>query len=164
MKKQLLIICSILLLVCGCNKVKRSSELDLNSKIGLAEETNIQTDLELYLTLSEAAAQQMQFLSEDESLNSEEKNKQINLTYLKFMADMDSFLAVRVSDDLASLASSSELYMVYIALIQTYCETYQSEVEELMDTFDFADPESSKNPAVQALSFVESFYLGLIEE
>lgn len=165
MKKQLMIIGSvILLLLSGCNKVNRTAELDLGRKVNDAETQNIQTDLEMYLTLYSAMNDTMMDISEDDSLNKEEKQEQINLVFVKYMDDMDTFLAVRVSDDLRYLATSSELYLTYIALLQTYCETYQEEKEMLFQELDLADPEFDENRSVQALSMVESFYLGLISD
>lgn len=165
MKNKWIIFCSILLLcLTGCNKVNRSSDLGLNKELVDAESTNIQTDLEMYLTLYGGMSDMMVTISEDTTISIEEKSEKINLVFLKFMDDMDSFLAIRVSDDLGSLATSSELYLTYIALLQTYCENYQEEKEYLVQHLDLSDPEFDNNRAVRALAMVESFYLGLIEE
>lgn len=165
MKNKLILFCCVLLLcLAGCNKVNRSTDLGLSKELVDAESTNIQTDLEMYLTLYGGMSDMMLNLSEDTTISIEEKTEKINLVFLKFMDDMDAFLAIRVSDDLGSLATSSELYLTYIALAQTYCETYQEEKETLVQYLDITNPEFDNNRAVRALAMVESFYLGLIEE
>lgn len=171
-RKLLYLVClCIIVFISGCSKIQRNN-IDLSganidstyvvsNEVKKLEVMNIYNDTELYMSLYMKVQNELKVLGKS-SKNDKEKKAAILLN--DFTSDVYKLANSRVIADIGTIYTNSEEYMSYIAMLQTFVDSYSKEHKKYQEMALNADREFVNTSSYKMLITIDTYYLNIINE
>ena len=139
------------------NKTVTLEEIHHMEMLNIINDTN--TFIEIYNN-------QMKEISKlhEEDLKKEEKQSKNNLAIYNYMTNINVLASSRLSSDIEEIFIHTEEYMGYIALLQTYVDSFDTEKEAIELALLNGDADTKKLTSFKTLVMIEDFYFQAYEK
>lgn len=122
------------------------------------EDMNVANDTEAFITLDNQLYSDMEEIENTEDLSDEEKTSKKNLAIYDYVLNIVQLTSSRLSSDIETVYTHSEGYMSYLALLQTFADSYTDEKENVQDIIVNGKDASGLN-TYKALKSLENYYI-----
>lgn len=144
----------------GTDKTSETTESDTgvsDSTIKL-EYMNVVNDMDTYISLDNRLAADYDEIEKAEGLSDEEKVSKKNLATYDYVLNILQLASARLSSDIDTVYTHSDDYMRYLAMLQSFADSYTNEKEAVQD-YIVNGKDANKLKTYKALKILSNYYI-----
>lgn len=157
----------------GCSKLKQDN-LNLEgtdktsdtteSDTGVSDSTikleymNVVNDMDTYISLDNRLAADLDEIEKAEGLSDEEKVSKKNLATYDYVLNILQLASARLSSDIDTVYTHSDDYMHYLAMLQSFADSYTNEKEAVQD-YIVNGKDANELKTYKALKILSNYYI-----
>lgn len=157
----------------GCSKLKQDN-LNLEgtdktsdtteSDTGVSDSTikleymNVVNDMDTYISLDNRLAADLDEIEKAEGLSDEEKVSKKNLATYDYVLNILQLASARLSSDIDTVYTHSDDYMRYLAMLQSFADSYTNEKEAVQD-YIVNGKDANELKTYKALKILSNYYI-----
>ena len=157
----------------GCSKLKQDN-LNLEgtdktsdtteSDTGVSDSTikleymNVVNDMDTYISLDNRLAADLDEIEKAEGLSDEEKVSKKNLATYDYVLNILQLASARLSSDIDTVYTHSDDYMSYLAMLQSFADSYTNEKEAVQD-YIVNGKDANELKTYKALKILSNYYI-----
>ena len=157
----------------GCSKLKQDN-LNLEgpdktsetteSDTGVSDSTikleymNVVNDMDTYISLDNRLAADYDEIEKAEGLSDEEKVSKKNLATYDYVLNILQLASARLSSDIDTVYTHSDDYMRYLAMLQSFADSYTNEKEAVQD-YIVNGKDANELKTYKALKILSNYYI-----
>lgn len=157
----------------GCSKLKQDN-LNLEgtdktsdtteSDTGVSDSTikleymNVVNDMDTYISLDNRLAADLDEIEKAEGLSEEEKVSKKNLATYDYVLNILQLASARLSSDIDTVYTHSDDYMHYLAMLQSFADSYTNEKEAVQD-YIVNGKDANELKTYKALKILSNYYI-----
>ena len=157
----------------GCSKLKQDN-LNLEgpdktsetteSDTGVSDSTikleymNVVNDMDTYISLDNRLAADYDEIEKAEGLSEEEKVSKKNLATYDYVLNILQLASARLSSDIDTVYTHSDDYMNYLAMLQSFADSYTNEKEAVQD-YIVNGKDANELKTYKALKILSNYYI-----
>lgn len=144
----------------GTDKTSETTESDTgvsDSTIKL-EYMNVVNDMDTYISLDNRLAADYDEIEKAEGLSDEEKVSKKNLATYDYVLNILQLASARLSSDIDTVYTHSDDYMSYLAMLQSFADSYTNEKEAVQD-YIVNGKDANELKTYKALKILSNYYI-----
>ena len=144
----------------GTDKTSETTESDTgvsDSTIKL-EYMNVVNDMDTYISLDNRLAADYDEIEKAEGLSDEEKVSKKNLATYDYVLNILQLASARLSSDIDTVYTHSDDYMNYLAMLQSFADSYTNEKEAVQD-YIVNGKDANELKTYKALKILSNYYI-----
>lgn len=144
----------------GTDKTSETTESDTgvsDSTIKL-EYMNVVNDMDTYISLDNRLAADYDEIEKTEGLSEEEKVSKKNLATYDYVLNILQLASARLSSDIDTVYTHSDDYMRYLAMLQSFADSYTNEKEAVQD-YIVNGKDANELKTYKALKILSNYYI-----
>lgn len=144
----------------GTDKTSETTESDTgvsDSTIKL-EYMNVVNDMDTYISLDNRLAADYDEIEKAEGLSEEEKVSKKNLATYDYVLNVLQLASARLSSDIDTVYTHSDDYMRYLAMLQSFADSYTNEKEAVQD-YIVNGKDANELKTYKALKILSNYYI-----
>ena len=144
----------------GNDKTSETTESDTgvsDSTIKL-EYMNVVNDMDTYISLDNRLAADYDEIEKAEGLSDEEKVSKKNLATYDYVLNILQLASARLSSDIDTVYTHSDDYMRYLAMLQSFADSYTNEKEAVQD-YIVNGKDANELKTYKALKILSNYYI-----
>lgn len=144
----------------GTDKTSETTESDTgvsDSTIKL-EYMNVVNDMDTYISLDNRLAADLDEIEKAEGLSDEEKVSKKNLATYDYVLNILQLASARLSSDIDTVYTHSDDYMRYLAMLQSFADSYTNEKEAVQD-YIVNGKDANELKTYKALKILSNYYV-----
>lgn len=144
----------------GTDKTSETTESDTgvsDSTIKL-EYMNVVNDMDTYISLDNRLAADYDEIEKAEGLSDEEKVSKKNLATYDYVLNVLQLASARLSSDIDTVYTHSDDYMSYLAMLQSFADSYTNEKEAVQD-YIVNGKDANELKTYKALKILSNYYI-----
>lgn len=144
----------------GTDKTSETTESDTgvsDSTIKL-EYMNVVNDMDTYISLDNRLAADYDEIEKTEGLSDEEKVSKKNLATYDYVLNILQLASARLSSDIDTVYTHSDDYMRYLAMLQSFADSYTNEKEAVQD-YIVNGKNANELKTYKALKILSNYYI-----
>lgn len=144
----------------GTDKTSETTESDTgvsDSTIKL-EYMNVVNDMDTYISLDNRLAADYDEIEKAEGLSEEEKVSKKNLATYDYVLNILQLASARLSSDIDTVYTHSDDYMHYLAMLQSFADSYTNEKEAVQD-YIVNGKDANELKTYKALKILSNYYI-----
>lgn len=144
----------------GSDKTSETTESDTgvsDSTIKL-EYMNVVNDMDTYISLDNRLAADYDEIEKAEGLSEEEKVSKKNLATYDYVLNVLQLASARLSSDIDTVYTHSDDYMRYLAMLQSFADSYTNEKEAVQD-YIVNGKDANELKTYKALKILSNYYI-----
>lgn len=144
----------------GTDKTSETTESDTgvsDSTIKL-EYMNVVNDMDTYISLDNRLAADYDEIEKAEGLPDEEKVSKKNLATYDYVLNILQLASARLSSDIDTVYTHSDDYMSYLAMLQSFADSYTNEKEAVQD-YIVNGKDANELKTYKALKILSNYYI-----
>lgn len=144
----------------GTDKTSKTTESDTgvsDSTIKL-EYMNVVNDMDTYISLDNRLAADYDEIEKAEGLSEEEKVSKKNLATYDYVLNILQLASARLSSDIDTVYTHSDDYMRYLAMLQSFADSYTNEKEAVQD-YIVNGKDANELKTYKALKILSNYYI-----
>lgn len=144
----------------GTDKTSETTESDTgvsDSTIKL-EYMNVVNDMDAYISLDNRLAADYDEIEKAEGLSDEEKVSKKNLATYDYVLNILQLASARLSSDIDTVYTHSDDYMRYLAMLQSFADSYINEKEAVQD-YIVNGKDANELKTYKALKILSNYYI-----
>lgn len=144
----------------GTDKTSETTESDTgvsDSTIKL-EYMNVVNDMDTYISLDNRLAADYDEIEKAEGLSDEEKVSKKNLATYDYVLNILQLASARLSSDIDTVYTHSDDYMRYLAMLQSFADSYTNEKEAVQD-YIVNGKDANELKTYKALKILSNYYI-----
>ena len=144
----------------GTDKTSETTESDTgvsDSTIKL-EYMNVVNDMDTYISLDNRLAADYDEIEKAEGLSEEEKVSKKNLATYDYVLNVLQLASARLSSDIDTVYTHSDDYMSYLAMLQSFADSYTNEKEAVQD-YIVNGKDANELKTYKALKILSNYYI-----
>lgn len=144
----------------GTDKTSETTESDTgvsDSTIKL-EYMNVVNDMDTYISLDNRLAADYDEIEKTEGLSDEEKVSKKNLATYDYVLNILQLASARLSSDIDTVYTHSDDYMRYLAMLQSFADSYTNEKEAVQD-YIVNGKDANELKTYKALKILSNYYI-----
>lgn len=144
----------------GSDKTSETTESDTgvsDSTIKL-EYMNVVNDMDTYISLDNRLAADYDEIEKAEGLSEEEKVSKKNLATYDYVLNILQLASARLSSDIDTVYTHSDDYMHYLAMLQSFADSYTNEKEAVQD-YIVNGKDANELKTYKALKILSNYYI-----
>lgn len=144
----------------GTDKTSETTESDTgvsDSTIKL-EYMNVVNDMDTYISLDNRLAADYDEIEKAEGLSDEEKVSKKNLATYDYVLNILQLASARLSSDIDIVYTHSDDYMRYLAMLQSFADSYTNEKEAVQD-YIVNGKDANELKTYKALKILSNYYI-----
>lgn len=144
----------------GTDKTSETTESDTgvsDSTIKL-EYMNVVNDMDTYISLDNRLAADYDEIEKAEELSDEEKVSKKNLATYDYVLNILQLASARLSSDIDTVYTHSDDYMRYLAMLQSFADSYTNEKEAVQD-YIVNGKDANELKTYKALKILSNYYI-----
>lgn len=144
----------------GTDKTSETTESDTgvsDSTIKL-EYMNVVNDMDTYISLDNRLAADYDEIEKAEGLSEEEKVSKKNLATYDYVLNILQLASARLSSDIDTVYTHSDDYMRYLAMLQSFADSYTNEKEAVQD-YIVNGKDANELKTYKALKILSNYYI-----
>ena len=144
----------------GTDKTSETTESDTgvsDSTIKL-EYMNVVNDMDTYISLDNRLAADYDEIEKAEGLSDEEKVSKKNLATYDYVLNILQLASARLSSDIDTVYTHSDDYMSYLAMLQSFADSYTNEKEVVQD-YIVNGKDANELKTYKALKILSNYYI-----
>lgn len=144
----------------GTDKTSETTESDTgvsDSTIKL-EYMNVVNDMDTYISLDNRLAADLDEIEKAEGLSDEEKVSKKNLATYDYVLNILQLASARLSSDIDTVYTHSDDYMSYLAMLQSFADSYTNEKEAVQD-YIVNGKDANELKTYKALKILSNYYI-----
>lgn len=144
----------------GTDKTSETTESDTgvsDSTIKL-EYMNVVNDMDTYISLDNRLAADYDEIEKAEGLSDEEKVSKKNLATYDYVLNILQLASARLSSDIDTVYTHSDDYMHYLAMLQSFADSYTNEKEAVQD-YIVNGKDANELKTYKALKILSNYYI-----
>ena len=144
----------------GADKTSDTTESDTgvsDSTIKL-EYMNVVNDMDTYISLDNRLAADLDEIEKTEGLSDEEKVSKKNLATYDYVLNILQLASARLSSDIDTVYTHSDDYMRYLAMLQSFADSYTNEKEAVQD-YIVNGKDANELKTYKALKILSNYYI-----
>lgn len=144
----------------GTDKTSETTESDTgvsDSTIKL-EYMNVVNDMDTYISLDNRLAADYDEIGKAEGLSDEEKVSKKNLATYDYVLNILQLASARLSSDIDTVYTHSDDYMRYLAMLQSFADSYTNEKEAVQD-YIVNGKDANELKTYKALKILSNYYI-----
>lgn len=148
----------------GTDKTSETTESDTgvsDSTIKL-EYMNVVNDMDTYISLDNRLAADLDEIEKAEGLSDEEKVSKKNLATYDYVLNILQLASARLSSDIDTVYTHSDDYMRYLAMLQSFADSYTNEKEAVQD-YIVNGKDANELKTYKALKILSNYYIEIYD-
>lgn len=148
----------------GTDKTSETTESDTgvsDSTIKL-EYMNVVNDMDTYISLDNRLAADLDEIEKAEGLSDEEKVSKKNLATYDYVLNILQLASARLSSDIDTVYTHSDDYMCYLAMLQSFADSYTNEKEAVQD-YIVNGKDANELKTYKALKILSNYYIEIYD-
>lgn len=144
----------------GTDKTSETTESDTgvsDSTIKL-EYMNVVNDMDTYISLDNRLAADYDEIEKADGLSEEEKVSKKNLATYDYVLNILQLASARLSSDIDTVYTHSDDYMSYLAMLQSFADSYTNEKEAVQD-YIVNGKDANELKTYKALKILSNYYI-----